>query len=157
MKLVLKQRPFSWLDKYDIYDISMKPVYHVEGQLSWGHCLKIFNNSNTELGMVKQKLWTFMPVFEIYQNDRKIGSINKEFAWLEPKYNINFLNWHVKGNIFQWNYSIFDGNNNLVAVISKQYFQWTDTYVLDIINPKDTLYVLMFVIALDAEKCSRGD
>lgn len=157
MKLVLKQRPFSWLDKYDVYDVNMKPVYHVEGQLSWGHCLKIFNNGHRELGMVKQKLWTFMPIFEIYQDNIKIGSINKVFSWLEPKYNINFLNWHVQGNIFQWNYSIFDSNNNLVAVISKQYFQWTDTYVLDIINPKDTLYVLMFVIAIDAEKCSRGD
>ena len=31
----------------------------------------------------------------------------------------------------------------------------TDTYVLDIVNPEDALYVLMFVLAIDAEKCSR--
>ena len=33
---------------------------------------------------------------------------------------------------------------------------WTDTYVLDVANPKDALYVLMFVLAIDAEKCSRN-
>ena len=27
----------------------------------------------------------------------------------------------------------------------------TDTYVLDIVNPEDALYVLMFVLAIDAE------
>lgn len=32
---------------------------------------------------------------------------------------------------------------------------WTDTYVLDIANPEDALTVLMLVLAIDAEKCSR--
>ena len=32
----------------------------------------------------------------------------------------------------------------------------TDTYVLDISKPEDALYVLMFVLAIDAEKCSRN-
>lgn len=32
----------------------------------------------------------------------------------------------------------------------------TDTYVLDIQNPTDELHVLMFVLAMDAEKCSRN-
>lgn len=31
----------------------------------------------------------------------------------------------------------------------------TDTYVLDIVNPGDALHVLMFTLAIDAEKCSR--
>ena len=43
----------------------------------------------------------------------------------------------------------------VVAVISKELFHMTDTYVLDIVNPEDALYVLMFVLAIDAEKCSR--
>ena len=38
----------------------------------------------------------------------------------------------------------------------KEPFHWTDTYVLDITDPKDALYVLMFVLAIDAEKCSRN-
>ena len=43
-----------------------------------------------------------------------------------------------------------------VAAVSKEPFRWTDTYVLDITDPKDALYVLMFVLAIDAEKCSRN-
>ena len=39
MKLLFKQRFFSWLDSYDIYDEHGNTIYTVEGKLSWGHCL----------------------------------------------------------------------------------------------------------------------
>ena len=32
----------------------------------------------------------------------------------------------------------------------------TDNYVMDIVNSEDALYVLIFVLAIDAEKCSRN-
>lgn len=44
MKLLFKQRMFSWFDSYDIYDENENTVYVVKGQLSWGHCLKIFRH-----------------------------------------------------------------------------------------------------------------
>ena len=36
MRLYFKQRMFSWFDSYDIYDESGRPVFTVEGKLSWG-------------------------------------------------------------------------------------------------------------------------
>ena len=51
MKLLFKQRAFAWFDSYDIYDENENTVYIVKGQLSWGHCLKIFDASEEhELG-----------------------------------------------------------------------------------------------------------
>lgn len=43
-----------------------------------------------------------------------------------------------------------------MATIGKELLHMTDTYVLDIGNPADALHVLMFVLAIDAEKCSRN-
>ena len=45
--------------------------------------------------------------------------------------------------------------NTLFYDVSKQLFNWTDTYVIDVKNPNDALYVLMLVLAIDAEKCSK--
>ena len=56
MKLLFKQRFFSWFDSYDIYDEAGSTMYVVKGQLSWGHCLKIFDPTGSELGMVKQRV-----------------------------------------------------------------------------------------------------
>ena len=47
MKLLFKQRAFTWFDSYDIYDENENTVYVVKGQFSWGHCLKIFDASES--------------------------------------------------------------------------------------------------------------
>ena len=43
MKMLFKQRMFSWFDSYDIYDEYGNTLFVVKGQLSWGHCLRIFD------------------------------------------------------------------------------------------------------------------
>ena len=48
MKLLFKQRLFSWFDSYDIYDEDGNSVYTVKGQLSWGHRLKIYDADDNE-------------------------------------------------------------------------------------------------------------
>jgi uncharacterized protein YxjI len=57
----------------------------------------------------------------------------------------------------EWDYEIYDGYNNLVANINKEVINFTDTYSIDVVNPQDALLVLAFVLAMDAEKCSRND
>lgn len=154
MRLLFKQRLFSWFDSYDIYDEDGNVVYEVKGQLDWGHCLKVYQ-SNVHLATIKQVLLTFIPRFEIYKDDRYAGSISKEFSFFVPRYNIDFNGWHIEGDIFEWDYQIYDGSK-VIASISKELFNLTDTYVLNIIDPKDALDVLAFVLAIDAEKCSRN-
>ena len=46
---------------------------------------------------------------------------------------------------------------NIVASISKELFHMTDQYVIDVTNENDAIYALMFVLAIDAEKCSRDN
>ena len=43
-----------------------------------------------------------------------------------------------------------------IAIISKEIFNLTDTYVIDVKDPENSLDALMFVLAIDAEKCSRN-
>ncbi len=84
MKLLFKQRLFSWLDSYDIYYEDGSVAYTVKGQLSWGHCLKIFDPQGYELGTVKERILTWMPAFDLYLGDRQIGSMHKEMTFCAP-------------------------------------------------------------------------
>ena len=156
MKLLFKQRFFSWFDCYDIYDESGNTVYTVEGQLSWGHCLKIFDKAGNEVGTVKERILTFLPKFEIYLGNDYTGCISKEFSFFTPRFDIDFNGWHVDGNFFEWDYRIIDSGYKEIATVSKELFNWTDTYVIDINDPEDALCALMLVLAIDAEKCSRN-
>lgn len=157
MRLWFKQRFFSWFDGYDIYDEAGETVYVVKGQLSWGHRLKIFDRFGSEVGMVRERVFAFLPKFEMYLGQRYIGSIRKEFTFFKPKYNVDCNGWHVEGNFLEWDYNIYDQSGRRVALVSKQLFNWTDTYSIDVVNPSDAVYALMLVLAIDAEKCSRSD
>lgn len=156
MKLLFKQRLFSWFDSYDIYDENEQTFFTVKGQLSWGHCLKIFDSHGTELGTVKQRFFAFLPKFDLYLGNECVGCIEKDFTLFRPRFDIDFCGWHVEGDFFEWDYTVLSSDDRVVAVISKELFHLTDTYVLQIEDPSDALRVLMLVLAIDAEKCSRN-
>lgn len=157
MKLLFKQRMFSWFDSYDIYSENGDTLYTVRGQLSWGHCLKVFDSTGNEIGTVKERIFTFLPKFEVYMGENYVGCISKEFSFFRPKFNIDFNGWHIDGDFFEWDYNILDPMGKNVASVSKQLWNWTDTYVIDVADPRDAIYALMLVLAIDAEKCSRSD
>lgn len=157
MKLLFKQRLFSWFDSYDIYDEAGQTVYTVKGQFSLGHCLNIYDSQGNEIGTVKEKILTWLPKFQIYLQGHYIGCIRKEFTLLRPKFTIDCNGWQVDGDWFEWDYRIVNAVGQTVANISKELWNWTDTYVIDVGNPQDALCALMLVLAIDAEKCSRND
>lgn len=157
MKLLFKQRFFSWLDSYDIYDEAGNVVYIVKGQFSLGHRLVIYDRNGREVGMVVQRLLTLLPKFELHKHGQYLGCLSKELTFFVPKYNLDYNGWHAEGSILEWDYDICDYNGSFVAAVSKQLFNFTDTYVIDVDREEDALEVLMFVLAIDAEKCSRSN
>lgn len=157
MKLLFKQRFFSWFDSYDIYDEAGNTMFVVKGELAWGHLLRIYDANGREIGCIKEKILTWLPKFEMYIGDRYAGCISKELTFFKPKYNIDYNGWHVEGDWFEWDYSIINSADQNVASVSKELWNWTDTYVIDVSNPQDAVYALMLVLAIDAEKCSRRD
>ena len=157
MKLLFKQRFFSWFDSYDIYDESGETVFTVRGELSWGHLLRIYDRYGNEVGCVKERVLTWLPKFEMYSKNEYLGCIKKEFTFFIPKFTIDFNGWQVDGYLMEWDYDIRNACGIGIASVSKQLFNWTDTYVIDVLDPDNALYALMLVLAIDAEKCSRRD
>ena len=157
MRLLFKQRFFSWFDTYDIFDDEGNTVYTVKGQLSWGHKLNIYDAEGYFLGTVKERVLTFTPTFELYIGDELVGTIRREFLSIfHPRYEIDLNGWSAEGNFFEWDYVIKNHDGSVAATVSKELFHWTDHYTIDVRDPADCLMALMFVLAVDAEKCSRN-
>ena len=157
MKLLFKERLFSWLDSYDVYDEAGNAVYTVQGVLSWGHCLKIFDAQGAEVGVVKEEVLTFLPRFELTIGGEYVGEIRKEFTFFRPAFTVDYNGWSIEGDLWEWNYVVADSDGRPVMTVNKELFNWTDTYVLDVADPKDALAGLMVVLAIDAAKCSQGN
>lgn len=152
MKLYFKQRLFSWLDSYEIYDENQQTVYQVEGKLAFGHQFSLLNQQGQIIGQVKEKIRLFVPEFELIVANQVIGSVKKEVTFFKPHFVVDFNNWEVKGDIFEWEYQVLDANQEIVATISKDVWQWTDCYKIEVYQDSDALYVVMLVLAIDAQK-----
>lgn len=150
MKLLFKQRFLSWFASYDIYDEYGEVYFTVKGQLSWGHTFKIYDKNNQEIGMLKQKLFTFLPKYEIYVNNRLLGEIHKEFTFFTPKFYITFNGYTVSGDFFNWDYDVYREGKK-VSSINKEIFKLTDTYVITT-TEEEALISLMIVLAIDSIK-----
>ena len=114
MKLLFKQRFFSWLDSYDIYDEMGNTVYTVKGQ------------------------------------------IKKELTLFKPSFILDYNDWKISGNFWEWDYEIIDSRGIVIGDINKELFNFTDTYSLTISDPRNAIYVLMIALAIDAQKCSNN-
>ncbi len=155
MKLLFKQRFFSWFDSYDIYDEYGCTAFTVEGKLGWGHKLHILNNRYEHIATLNERIFTFLPKFEIYIGESYVGEIVKEFSLFKPSFSIDFMGWNVEGDFFEWDYTI-EKHGAPVATVSKQLFNFTDTYEIDVRDPADALGALLVVLAIDAVKCSQN-
>lgn len=153
MKLLFKQRVFSWLDSFDIYAEDETVLYTVKGQFDFGHHLNIYDREQTHVGTVKQEIFRLLPRFNFYIQDELCGTIKKELTFLNPVYTLDYKNWTIEGDIFAWEYTISDGNKE-IATLSKQIFNFSDTYVIDVVDPNNHLTVLMVTLAIDAARCS---
>lgn len=155
MRLLIKQRVFSWTDSYDVYDEDGNAKYFVKAEFfALGHQLHVYDQNNHEIGVIRQKILTFLPAFEIEIGGRSIGTIQKQFAFFKPKYEIDYNGWRVEGDFLGWEYDVYSGCSAVIH-ISKELFQWGDTYVIDFGDPADELDGLLLVIAIDAANCSQ--
>lgn len=153
MKLLFQQRAFSWLDSYDIYDENGDALFRVVGRPSWGSCLHILNADGEHIATVRQKAAALLSTFELYAYGEYLGCIKKEMTLLAPKFTIDCSDWTVEGDWRAWNYAITSPAQGLVAVISREPFHWTDTYVIDVLDQSNVLCALMIALSIDAGKC----
>ncbi|WP_026891812.1 LURP-one-related/scramblase family protein [Lacrimispora aerotolerans] len=157
MKLMFKQRFFSWFDSYDIYDESGNAIYTVKGMPAWGHKLQIYDRYDNHLATLREHIISFLPCFDIQVNGQTIGTIRKEFTFFKPSFSVDCKGWRVEGSFFEWDYQIMSSTGKTVAVIEKQLFHFTDTYIIDVPDMEDSLLALMVVLAIDAVKCSESN
>ena len=156
MKLLMKQRVFSWTDTYDVYDEAGNKKYFVKAELfRLGHQIHVFDVSGNEIGMIKQRLFTLLPSFDIIIGGREFGNIQKEFTFFKPRYEIDYNGWRCEGDFLSWDYDVYAGCSSVVH-ISKELFHWGDTYTINILNSEDEIPALMLVIAIDAANCTQG-
>ncbi len=148
--LYMKQRVFSWGDKFAIYDAEGREKYFVEGEVfSFGKKLRLYDLAGRELAYIEQQLFTFLPRYLIYRDGAELAEVVKEFTFFHPKYSVNGLDWEVSGDFFDHDYEITCGLMN-VAAVSKEWFTFGDAYQISVNDESDEVTALAVVLVIDA-------
>ncbi len=150
MDLYMKQKVFSWGDKFSIYDSAGNEVYYVEGEVfTFGKKLHLYDTAGLELAFIEQKVLSWLPKFYIKQNDETVAEVVKEFTFFRQEYTVEPLGWKVSGDFFDHTYNISEGDT-LVAEVEKEWFTWGDAYKISIAPSKDIISALSVVLVIDA-------
>lgn len=158
MKLLIRQRVFSWTDSYDVFDEWGTPIYEVRAAFfALGHQIHVYDKATgRDLGSIHQRLLTLMPVFDIVIGGRTMGTVRKQFTFLRPRYQVEYQGWQVEGDFLGWDYQVKKGSGT-VMTIAKELFRWSDTYTLTCADPADAFPGLLLVLAIDAANCDHNE
>jgi len=150
MSLHIKQKVFSWGDKFSVFDAAGNQRYYVEGEVfSFGKKLHLYNNAGGEVAFIQQRLFTFLPKYEITRNGRMIAEVVKEFTFFKHEYTVNGPGWTVKGDFWDHQYEITE-NGRMIASVSKEWLTWGDTYEIQFGAGVDEVTALAVVLVIDA-------
>ena len=149
MKLYMKEKVFSWGDRFTVKDENGWDKYYVEGEVfSLGKKLHLLNIHNEEVAFIQQKLFTWMPRFTVSVAGRQIAEIRKEFTLFFQRYVIDGLGWEIEGSVWSHEY-VIRKNGRIIVQVEKEWFTWGDSYVLNIADPADELIALAVVLTID--------
>jgi len=149
MKLYIKEKVFSWGDKFTVKDEYGNDKYFVQGEvLSWGKKLHVYDAWGNEVAFIKQEVFSFLPRFYVFCDNIQVAEIKKEFSFIFPRYSVSGLGWEIEGRFMAHDYEIKKGSRTIVS-ISKEWMTWGDSYELDIANPEDEIVALSVVLTID--------
>ena len=149
MKLYIREKVFSWGDKFTVKDACGNDKYIVQGEVfSFGKKLHVYDRNGREVAFIKQEVWSWLPKYYVFCNDRQVAEIKKEFTLFFQKYSIAGLGWEINGSFMAHDYEITKNGYPIVS-ISKEWMTWGDSYELSISNPQDEIVALAVVLTID--------
>lgn len=155
-KLYLKQKVFSWGDKFNVYNEFGEEVYRVAGEVfTLGKKLHVTDLHDRELAFIHQKLWSFKARYFISRDGVDVAQVVKEITFLKARYTVEEFGWVMQGNFSDHQYQIMNGDS-VVATISHKWFTWGDTYEIDVAPAEDVINVLCAVLIIDAVKAGQA-
>ena len=153
MKLYIKQKVFSFRDRFTVKDEHNHDKYFAEGVfLSLGKQLHIYDTNGHPVAFIRQKLFSWMPRFVIEIDGHEVCEIAQRFQFMRNDYDLHGVPWQLHGDFIGHEYDLTDGQNILMQ-LSKAWFTWGDSYEMNIQPNTDELLCLCIALAVDCAMC----
>jgi uncharacterized protein YxjI len=153
MRYLMKQKLFSFGDDFVIRDENGNDVFFVDGKVfSLRKQLSFQDMKGNELAFIRQKLLSLGTTYEISRGDRPYATVHKElFTFFKCSFTVDVEgpgDLEAKGNLTDHEYEFVRGGA-VVAVVSKRWFSFSDTYGVDVAEGEDPILILASTVVID--------
>ena len=153
MRYVMRQKFFALGDDFQIRDEAGNEVFYVDGRaLSFGDKLSFRDAHGAELAFISQRLMAWGPTYEIWRDGRLAAVVKKKlFTLFHHRFTVDVPgpdDLEAEGDFTDHEYE-FRRGGRVVAVVSKRWFSWTDTYGIDVDDGEDDVLVLASAVVVD--------
>jgi uncharacterized protein YxjI len=154
MRYVMRQKILAFGDDYTIKDEAGNDVYFVDGRaFSIGRKLSFQDMSGNELAFIRQKLLSWGPTYEVSVNGQQVAEVKKElFTFFKCRFTVDVPgpdDLEAVGDFLDYEYE-FKRGDSVVGRVSKKWFSWSDTYGIEVNDPKDALVILTATVVIDS-------
>jgi uncharacterized protein YxjI len=148
----LKQKLWTLGDHFNIVDEHGNPQFVVQGKVfTLGDKLRLYNTNGQELVYIKQKLLSLKKQYKIYRNQRLWARVMKKITLFKDVFIVDIPgpdDYIIRGDFTDHLYT-FIRNGKPVAFITKKWFSWGDSYMIEIDPEEDDVLILSAAIVID--------
>lgn len=152
MRYMMKQRMWTVGDKFTIQNEQGEDVATVDGQvMSLGDKLTFYDVVGKELAFIKQVLMSWGPTYEIHRDGELWAVVKKKFSFTRNEFTIEVVGSDdlVAEGDFTGHEYFFVRGGGTVATVSQAWFQWTDTYGVELLASEDAVLILASTVVID--------
>jgi uncharacterized protein YxjI len=157
MKLYIKQKVFTFADRFTVKNEAGADVYTAVGELfTLGKKLNIFEGTNTHIpaARIEQKVMSWTTRFSIILRGNHVTDMVRKVTLFSNNYKLEGLPWHMEGNFLGHDYRLMYAHHTIMQ-LSRKFISWGDSYELDIADNQDPLLCLSIALAVDCCLCVR--
>ena len=146
----IKEGIFTLHHRIDITDDRAQVVYQVQTKFPSQHDkTDITDASGNPVAHIEKKILTLHQRHFITMSDGQRFELSNElFHLIKDITNIEGLGWQLQGNILGLNFSLYDQDGNVIAVIGQKMLSIHDKYCVDIYQPELERQVVAILITL---------
>ena len=149
----MREKFWSLGGDYRIQDEDGQDVFFVDGEaFSFGDQLSFQDMSGRELVQIDQQLLSWGPTYEIRRRGRSIAIVKKKlWTFFKARFEIDVPgpdDLQAEGSFLDHEYRL-TRRDMPVALVSKRWFSWPDTYGIDIREGEDDVLVLASAVVID--------
>lgn len=148
MKLYVNEKLLSLHRKFFVLNEAGENVYEISSKaFSIGDKTTILDMSGNKIAYIAQDIWHLTSHYKVFINEQEVCQIIKKFQLARNDYELT-NGYRVEGNIFAYDFVIYDDTNTPIGSIKRALISFGDKYEIEIFDETKLNIVLAIIVAI---------